>query len=267
MSYTPVTSKVLNLSTNLRSMMSNIRLHAIFPPQVKDYNSLMRPVAEELRRYRPGGGHPIRVRNPSSSGESFYIYVHLAYTVNDMRGVPACCGGHHPPCLVGSCALCAVSGLYRQSRTVVPGAVRALPKNHALRKAYAKEFAKDPTLKTYASLGRPAKRKLEQVEAAVRRVQRKESKAKDEPFVSRTPFAELLEYHDPTKHTFTDNAHALGNAIKLLASTVTNTASKKGKVAFGSKQMKAETDTGRLAYLLLNRKPKPRYILLLIIIC
>ena len=253
-SYTPVTSKVLNLGSDLRSMLSNIRLHAIFPPKVQDYNSLFRPVAEELHLYRPGGGHPIRVDSETDEHK-------LLHLVNDMRGVPACCGGHHPPCTIGSCVFCAVIGIHRQSRTVVPGAVRALPKSHALRKVYAKEFAQDPTLKTYALLGRPAKRKQEQVEPSVRRVQQKESKASEEPFLSHTPFAELLDYHDPTKHTFSDNAHALGNGIKLLASTVTNTASKKGKVAFGSKQKKVETDMGRFAYLLLkqkNNQPKPR---------
>ena len=255
-SYTPVTSKVLNLGSDLRSMLSNIRLHAIFPPKVNDYNSLFRPIAEEFHRYRPDGGHPIRV--DSETGSSLYIYVHLAYTVNDMRGVPACCGGHYPPCSVGSCVFCAVAGIHRQSRTVVPGAVRALPKSHALRKEYAKEFAKDRTLKTYALLGRPAKRKREQVEPSVRRVQRRESKPAEEPFVSLTPFAQLLNYHDPTKHTFSDNAHALANGIKLWACTVTNTSSKKGKVAFGPKQKKAETDTGRFAYLQVNKTPKPR---------
>ena len=70
-------------------------------------------------------------------------------------------------------------------------------------------------------------------EPAVCRVQQKESTAKEESFVSLTPFAELLDYHDPTKHTFSDNAQVLGNAVKLIASTVVNTASKKGKIAFG----------------------------------
>ena len=75
----------------------------------------------------------------------------------------------------------------------------------------------------------------------------------------------LLDYHDPTKHTFSDNAQVLGNAVKLIASTVVNTASKKGKIAFGPKQMKTETAMGRFAYLEARRKPKPRYILIYIL--
>ena len=131
-SYTPVTSKVLNLGSGLRSMMSNIRLHAVFPPSVKDYNSLMRPFAEELYKHRPGDGTPIILRHPTTR-KLMHLYVHMAYTLNDIRGLPACSGGHHPPCIDGSCAQCKVRGICRHSRTILPGAVRGLPRNDLLR--------------------------------------------------------------------------------------------------------------------------------------
>ena len=131
-SYTPVTSKVLNLPSSLRSKISNIRLHAVFPPSVQDCNSLLRPFVEELLKHRPAGGSPIMLRHPTT-GRLIHLYVHLAYTLNDIRGVPVVTGGHHPPCTEGSCARCKVRGIYRHNRTILPGAVRGLPRNSALR--------------------------------------------------------------------------------------------------------------------------------------
>ena len=94
-SFTPVTSKILNLDCTLRSRMSNIQLHAVLPESIRDYNSLLRPVIIQLNRYRPRGGRPIQIHHPRT-GRPMHLYVHLAYTVNDMRGVPGCTGGSHP---------------------------------------------------------------------------------------------------------------------------------------------------------------------------
>ena len=91
-SFTPVTSKVLNFSSRLRSLLSNIKLHAIFPPSVQDYNSLLRPIVDELLKHRPGGGDPIRMRHPVTD-TPVHLYVHLAFLVNDIRGQPGCTGG------------------------------------------------------------------------------------------------------------------------------------------------------------------------------
>lgn len=110
-SFTPVTSKVLNLGCSLRSLMSNIRLHAVFPPSVKDYNALFAPFADELHTHRPGGGNPIRLRHPVTR-KRIHLYVHLAYFVNDIRGQPAVSGGKSAPCINGSCAMCKVASYY-----------------------------------------------------------------------------------------------------------------------------------------------------------
>jgi hypothetical protein len=67
-SFTPVTSKILNLRSGLRSRMSNILLHAVFPESVQDYNMLLHPVALQLRQHRPDGGDPIRIRHPRTGG-------------------------------------------------------------------------------------------------------------------------------------------------------------------------------------------------------
>jgi|LakMenEpi03Aug12_release.lakeMendotaPanAssembly.Ray.scaffolds.fasta_scaffold94661_4 hypothetical protein len=107
LSVTPVTSKILNLRGRLRSLLSNIRLHAVLPPKVKDYNGLLRPVAEEFYNHRPNGGKPIRLLHPTK-GTPVHLYVVLAWMVNDIRGQMYVTGGHSPPCYEGSCAMCKV---------------------------------------------------------------------------------------------------------------------------------------------------------------
>ena len=103
-----------------------------------------------------------------------------------------------------------------------------LPKNHVLRKDYAKEFGKDATLVSYATLGKPAKRKRQEaLDSAARVLKRPKDKAvrKEESFVTTTPFARL-PYHDVTKHCLIDLAHTIGNLVKLLLGTVVNITSK-----------------------------------------
>jgi hypothetical protein len=111
----------------------------------------------------------------------------------------------------------------------------------------------DPTLRAIGSLGKPVKRTRQEALAAGERVQRKQSKKTEEPFVSVTPFSELLEYHDVTKHTKTDLAHTFANTVKMLSNAVTNQASDKSKVAFGKKQREFEMERlRRFSYLNLN---------------
>ena len=145
-SYTPVTVKILNLGASMRSLMSNIRMLAVFPPHIKDHNGLLRPIVEDLYKHRPGGGNPIRIRHPKTN-QLMHLFLHMAYTVNDLRGVPACTGGKQAPSIEGSCWKCKIRGLHRQSRTIYPAAVRMLPKNHELRRKFATEFGEDETLR------------------------------------------------------------------------------------------------------------------------
>ena len=106
-SFTPVTTKILNFDCRLRSLMSNIRLHAVFPPSVKDYNGLFEPIVEEFYLHRPGGGDPVKLRHPLTK-KIVHLYVHLTFLVNDIRGQPAVTGGKSAPCYEGSCAMCKV---------------------------------------------------------------------------------------------------------------------------------------------------------------
>ena len=113
-----------------------------------------------------------------------------------------------------------------------------------------KEFSRDQTLAALAFLGKPAKRSREEAIAAGERVQRKQSKKKDEPFMSVTPFSELLDYHDATKHSLTDLAHTFANTVKQLSNAVSNQTSKKNKSAFSTQQVAMEVgQLGRFSYL------------------
>ena len=251
LSFTPVTSKVLNLSNQLRSRMSNIQLHAVLPESIRDYNSMLRPVAEQLRKHRPGGV-PIRVRHPTT-GAMIHLFLVLAYTVNDIRGVPGCTGGSHAPSIEGSCVVCNVRGLRRQNRTIVPSSVRALGKNHLLRAAWLKEFANDSVLKEQAKQSKPRFRtKVEALESGAR-VMAKPNKStkKEEAFHSVSVFSELLEYHDVVKHSKTDLAHEVGNVVKLVVRQVSDVGAKRGAAAFGARQKAVEvTKHKRFDYLM-----------------
>ena len=252
-SFTPVTSKILNLDCTLRSRMSNIQLHAVLPESIRDYNSLLRPVIIQLNRYRPRGGRPIQIHHPRT-GRPMHLYVHLAYTVNDMRGVPGCTGGSHPPCTEGSCVVCKVRGVYRHHRTILPASVRLVPMNSELRRIWELEFDRDPTLKSYANMAKPARRTKEEALASGGRVMRNEANKKDEAFANVSVLSEVLNYHDVTKHSKTDLAHCLANALKLLLGQVTNTAG--GKAKFADKYRQLEMRLMRFAYL--NEKTEGR---------
>ena len=251
LSFTPVTSKVLNLSNQLRSRMSNIQLHAVLPESIRDYNSMLRPIAEQLRKHRPGGV-PIRVRHPTT-GAMIHLFLVLAYTVNDIRGVPGCTGGSHAPSIEGSCVVCNVRGLRRQNRTIVPSSVRALGRNHFLRAAWLKEFANDSVLKEQATQSRPRFRtKVEALESGARAMAKpSKSTKKEEAFHSVSVFSELLEYHDVVKHSKTDLAHEVGNVVKLVVRQVSDVGAKRGAAAFGAQQKAEEvTKHKRFDYLI-----------------
>lgn len=169
-----------------------------------------------------------------------HVYVHLAYTVNDLRGVPGCTGGHYAPCIVGSCVVCKVRGLYRHHRTILPASVRLLPRHSELRHEWADEFNRDIALKSYATMSKPGRRTKAEALVSGRRVLQKEADKKDEAFMSVSVFSDVLDYHDVTQNSKTDLAHTIANAIKLLVGQVTNNAG--GKSAFSAKYKKTETE-------------------------
>ena len=238
-SFTPVTSKILNLSSALRSRMSNIQCHAILPESILDYNSLLRPVVLQLHKHRPGGGRPIRIYHPRT-GRLLHLYVHMAYTLNDLRGVPGCTGGSYAPCYEGSCVACKVRGVYRHHRIVLPASVRLLPRTSKLREDWKLEFYRDATMKSFASMLKPARRTKEEALASAGRVMRKESTKKVESFANVSIFSEILEYHDVTTHSKVDLAHTLANALKMLLEQVTNTSGGKARFAVKYKNMEME---------------------------
>lgn len=140
-----------------------------------------------------------------------------------------------------------------------------LPKNHVLRKDYAKEFGKDATLVSYATLGKPAKRKRQEaLDSAARVLKRPKDKAvrKEESFVTTTPFARL-PYHDVTKHCLIDLAHTIGNLVKLLLGTVVNITSKNVAKFAKTNRTFEVTSLGRFRYLestAAKKKCTPKWI-------
>lgn len=243
-SYTPFTTKILNLTSGLRSLAGNIKLHAVFPPHIKDYNGLLLPIAEEFEKLRPGGGNPIPIDHPETN-ELMHLYVHLAYFVNDLRGAANCTGGHQTPAYVGACSICNIGGVRSHGTQQYPSSVRALPRNHALRATWKEEFKHVPKLADLAGLGTPGKRNKKD---AIASGMRTETKASPEAFKSVSSFTKILPYHDPTKHAFADNAHTLANFVKQVTGMIGDLA-RKGTRIFRAKHRKNELKTKRFAYM------------------
>ena len=127
-SYTPIALKCLSLPPKIRGLLASIWLVGCLPPKVKDYKSFLRPVVEAFARHAPGR-EPIRVHDASRGGAPAEVFVAIAWTVNDIRGVPTTTCGRQPPCYVGPCNMCQVVGM-RPNKSpgsiIVPGAVQAL---------------------------------------------------------------------------------------------------------------------------------------------
>ena len=90
-SYTPVTLNILNLPGELRGALGTMLLLGLFPPKIKDYNAMMRPIVDMFIDVGPGGaGAPV--------GDQV-VYLALAWILSDSRGVPSCCAGKQAPAL------------------------------------------------------------------------------------------------------------------------------------------------------------------------
>ncbi len=152
-------------------------------------------------------------------------------------------------------------GIYRHGRTILPSAVRLLPKKHGLRNTYASEFKEDTVLSSYGPLGRPGKRtRSEAIESATRALKKPKNKgvAKEESFLSISTFTKRLSYHDVTKHCMIDIAHTIANMVKLLLGTVTNIAAKKGS-RFAKKHRTFEVEDLKRFLYLKKTQGKKRY--------
>ena len=203
-SYTPVTLKILNLPGELRGALGTMLLLGLFPPKIKDYNAMMRPIVDMFIDVGPGGAG-------ARVGDKV-IYLALAWILNDSRGVPSCCSGKQAPAFCGSCVLCVVQGQQHHTTTILPGAVRLLPLNHPLRTLYAKEFEAYEPLAMLATLPRCKKRTHSQIVDSGRRVLNG-APVKEEAFKGVSEFTRIW-YHDIAKHTTYDLAHALANMVK-----------------------------------------------------
>jgi hypothetical protein len=73
-SYTPITCKCLNLPPKLRGLLASIWLLGYMPPNVKDYQAFLKPVAEMFARHLPGGA-PLHVKVCSTCSMPLYMYI------------------------------------------------------------------------------------------------------------------------------------------------------------------------------------------------
>jgi len=126
-SYTPIVAQLLNLPAEMRGLLSSMWLLGYMPPNVKDYQAFLKPIADMFAARAPLTGVPLEVYN-AAKGQEDSISLMLAWSINDIRAVPSTTCGSNPPCYVGSCNMCVQQGirLRGQQRTILPGAVRAL---------------------------------------------------------------------------------------------------------------------------------------------
>jgi hypothetical protein len=204
-SYTPVTLKLLNLPGDMRGALGTMLFVALFPPKVKDYNAMMRPIVDMFIDLEP--------RGPGIPVGNQAIHVAVAWILNDTRGVPTCCCGKQAPAHCGSCVRCVVQGQTHHTSTTLPGAVRTLPMGHELRAEYAEEFKDYGPIAILATLPRCRKRTHASILASGTRILNGRSEQKNEAFKGVAEFSRLW-YHDIAKHTIYDLAHALANMVK-----------------------------------------------------
>lgn len=251
-SYTPVTAKLLNWPPKMRSLLESIILLGFLPPSVKDYTAMLRPIVAAFAKYRPGQ-EPLELYD-AAHATTVRVWLVMAVTVSDIRGMPAVTCGKSPPCKIGGCNAChamAVAG-----GRYYPGAVRALSKRskegREMRDRFRKEFAHVSELKSYHDENWPKDRThkdavaeggeyARETAAKVwqdnapnygrhrnerRTVARKIAEIKGRrdgvAFYAVDALSEALPYWDKIKCSVYDPAHQHANMIKLMMQMITN---------------------------------------------
>ena len=187
-------------------MMGSIWFLALFPPHVRNYQAMFKPLVDMYAELHPSGSglrvwdvHQKRLRT---------IYVVLAWIINDIRGVPHSAAGSAPPCYVGSCVWCTVRGVRacKGGSIILPGTVTHLAQTDPRRHSYALEFAAVPELQQLSKQGRPRKRTrigcIRSGERAARN-----GDYKHEAFKEVDVFTRQLDYHNKAEQTIYDLAH------------------------------------------------------------
>jgi hypothetical protein len=212
--WTPVTAKIMNWPSGVRSLLGAILMLAVFPPKVKNYDQMFLPIVEQLAELAPRTGTGFTVND-------VVRFVVMAIHLNDTRGVPGGCKGSHAPAYNGSCVHCVVPGQYHQCVTVLPGSVRSLPpveqcnlQQKALRAKYATEFAGFKDLADLADMNRPQARTHTSCLKSGKRCTGSKKSKKAEAFHGVACFSRLLWYHKIPVHNRYDEAHTFANNLK-----------------------------------------------------
>jgi hypothetical protein len=262
-SYTPVTAKLLNWSSKMRSLLGNIILLGFFPPHVKDYTAMLAPIANMFAQHQPGNV-PVEVTDRNGATANAWYY--LAVTVTDIRGCPAVSCGSSPPCYVGGCNACEIKGTkpLEKGAVIMPGAVRAVKRTtkngQRLRLSYSHEFKNIPSMKEYHMLGWPKKRKHED---AVKEGQTEEERVGNKVYAKSSlskarknlafhgvdAFSKVLRYWDKIRCVVYDQAHEHANVIKQIINLIQDK-QKKGKCLFNAtvRQQEAKLRPGMKKY-------------------
>ena len=69
-SYTPVTARLYDLPPSVRGLLRSILLLSYFPPYVKNYRNMCRPVCDQFAKHCPNAENavPFEVYNAHTSG-------------------------------------------------------------------------------------------------------------------------------------------------------------------------------------------------------
>jgi hypothetical protein len=86
---------------------------------------MLRPWIEQFAAHMPGT--PGFKVDDAHAGRERTLWLVLAMTINDMRGVPNGTCGKQAPCICGACNICDAEGVSRCGRTILPGNARNLP--------------------------------------------------------------------------------------------------------------------------------------------
>lgn len=241
LSYTPVVFKFLNLPPSIRSRFGCLALVAFFPPRVKSYQDMLLPLVLNVAKFQPGR-ETITVFDAYQKEER-HISLIVAPLINDIRALPYCTCGKHPPCYVGSCNHCVQGGVWHR-RVTLPGLCRALPMNSPVRELWNDEFGEVPGMEDWSTKGRPAKRTREGALKAGQLVQSGEREKTDEAYYAEDIYSLNLEYHDKINHNLYDLAHNFSNAIKQSLNYIKNK-NKDDKNLFNDAMRDYEKSLGR----------------------